>query len=111
MSENNNELHPFRVFYATYQTKLTKKFMNRKVWEQPDPTKVLSYIPGTITGILAKEGDQLKEGDPLLIFEAMKMENTICMPYNGSVKKYNVEIGQKFPKEYVLVEIEYSGEE
>ncbi len=108
MAIDNSELKPFRVFYATYMTKYTKKYENRKVWEEPDPTKILSYIPGTILEFLAKEGDVLKEGQPLLTFEAMKMVNTITMPYNGIVKKFAVNIGDRVPKAATLVEIEYA---
>jgi biotin carboxyl carrier protein len=42
-------------------------------------------MPGNIWKILVKEGQEVKEGDVLLILEAMKMENEITSPKDGVV--------------------------
>ncbi|NLM97479.1 MAG: biotin/lipoyl-binding protein [Halanaerobiaceae bacterium] len=52
--------------------------------------KVLAPLPGTITGIQVKVGDQVEAGDVLFIMEAMKMENEIPSPVSGTVKAIHV---------------------
>lgn len=106
MDDNNkSELKSFRIGDTIYKTKTTRKFNNRKVWEYPDPNKIVSYIPGTVVSIDAKEGQALKEGDTILTFEAMKMHTKIGMPYDGELVKLYVGVGDKYPKEFVLADI------
>lgn len=96
----------FAVTARKYKTLLTKKFVNRKQWIDPNPNEVQSIIPGTILDIFVKEGEIVKEGEPLLILEAMKMQNRIQMPFTARIKKINVEIGVKVPKDSLMVELE-----
>ncbi len=62
-------------------------------------------MPGLIVSIDVKEGDQVKEGDGLLILEAMKMENTLVAPKDGQVTKISVEEGAKVEKNELLIEL------
>jgi len=94
------------VHSAQYQTTYNKKYLNRKVWEEPNFNHIKSYIPGTIIDILVKEGQILDEGESILVLEAMKMHNDIQMPFKGKILKINVEKGQKIPKSFVMIEIE-----
>lgn len=89
-----------------YRTLLNKKFQNRKKWEYPDLTKVNSYIPGTILDVFVKEGDKIKEGDPLVILEAMKMRNVITSHADGKIARINVEKGEKIPKGHMIIKME-----
>lgn len=52
-----------------------------------------SGMPGKITKIMVKEGDEVKEGTPLLIMEAMKMENEMRATGDAKIKKINVQPG------------------
>jgi glutaconyl-CoA decarboxylase len=47
-------------------------------------------MPGKVLQLKVKEGDSVKEGDALLILEAMKMENEIVANASGNIKKVNV---------------------
>jgi pyruvate carboxylase subunit B len=49
-------------------------------------TKVLAPMPGMIIRYLVKAGDKIKAGDPLLILEAMKMQNNVPAPVDGVVR-------------------------
>jgi biotin carboxyl carrier protein len=61
-------------------------------------------MPGLIIDLKVKEGDTVKQNDPLLILEAMKMENIIKSPGEGVVKSVKVKKGQSVEKGQVLVE-------
>jgi len=94
------------VHSAKYQTTYTKKYLNRKVWAEPNFNHINSYIPGTIIDILVKDGQKVAAGQSILILEAMKMYNDIKMPFKGKIVKVFVEIGQKIPKNFLMIEIE-----
>ena len=47
-------------------------------------------MPGKILQLKVSEGDIVKDGDTLLILEAMKMENEIVANASGNIKKINV---------------------
>ena len=70
-----------------YKTQLTQKWVNRKKWEEPNPYLLTSHIPGTIMQIEVKEGQEVQEGDVLLILQAMKMNNKLAAPFSGKIKK------------------------
>ena len=63
-------------------------------------------MPGLILDIQVSEGDAVQEGDPLLVLEAMKMENVILSPRDGVVKKIAVSMGMAVDKKHLLVEFE-----
>jgi biotin carboxyl carrier protein len=54
---------------------------------------VKAPMPGTIIKVNVKTGDQVRKGQPLLILEAMKMENEICAPGDGTVASVNASQG------------------
>jgi pyruvate carboxylase len=89
-----------------YRTLLTEKFKNRKKWEYPDKRKIYSEIPGTIIKIHVEEGQKVKEGDLMLILEAMKMKNKILFPSDGVVKKIYIKESEKIPKGKLIMELE-----
>ncbi len=66
---------------------------------------VTAPMPGTITEILVKVGDQVGEEDELMILEAMKMENPICAPQAGKVAEIKVAVGAKVEANQVLAVI------
>ena len=65
-------------------------------------TKVLAPMPGMIIKCLVKVEDKVKAGAPLLILEAMKMQNTIASPVDGVVKALNFKPGDSVNKEDIL---------
>jgi len=67
---------------------------------------VTSSMPGTIVDILVKVGAKVKAGDPVLVIEAMKMENEVPAPVAGTVKAVNVAKGDSVNPDEALVEIE-----
>ena len=55
--------------------------------------------------ILVKEGQQVKVGDKLLVFEAMKMENELQSEFSGTVKEILVKEGENIETGQVLMKI------
>ena len=106
MENEKQEYVNFAVTARKYKTLLTKKYQNRKPWVNPSAFDIQSIIPGTILEIFVKEGDIVTEGSPLLILEAMKMQNRIEMPFTARIKKINVEVGLRIPKDSLMIELE-----
>ncbi len=71
-----------------------------------DDKNVTAFIPGTIIDVKVKPGQEVKEGDILVILDAMKMHNRIIAPSTGRVKEVNVKPGDRVSKGSVLVSIE-----
>lgn len=73
-------------------------------------TKVVNAIkapmPGLILEISVEVGQTVKENDPLLILEAMKMENSFLSPRDGVIKSIAVENGNAVDKGQLLIEFE-----
>jgi len=63
-------------------------------------------MPGLILDVLVQVGDTVKEGDYLLVLEAMKMENTLTALADGVVKSVLVIKGEKVEKNQLLIEID-----
>ena len=66
---------------------------------------VTAPMPGVIINVLVREGDAIKEGDAVVILEAMKVENTLTAPAGGRVVAINFHIGDSVKKGDVLVQI------
>jgi biotin carboxyl carrier protein len=68
--------------------------------------RVKAPIPGQINQVLVQLDEQVVSGQPLLILEAMKMENEIRAPRAGRVKLLNAVPGRRVALNELLVEIE-----
>lgn len=65
-----------------------------------------AQMPGLIIDIRVAVGDEIKKGDPLIVLEAMKMENIIKSSDDVTIKSINVEVGEAVEKKQVLIEFE-----
>jgi biotin carboxyl carrier protein len=68
--------------------------------------KIFAPMPGKIVKILVKEGDVVVEKQPMVIVEAMKMENQVNSPAAGKVKKINFKDGEQVGTEIPIIELE-----
>jgi len=68
-------------------------------------TEILSPMPGTIWKLNVKEGDNVIEGQELLILEAMKMENPIITTEAGTVTQVSVKVEDKVATKQPLLTI------
>lgn len=65
-------------------------------------TQILSPMPGTILKTNVAEGQPVKAGDVVLILEAMKMENEIVAPCDGTIKQLLVSKGSTVDTDQIL---------
>lgn len=65
-------------------------------------------MPGKIIEILVEEGADVKEGEPILILEAMKMQNEIASHVKGTVRSVSVKKNDTVMKDDVLMDIQIS---
>src|SRR6056297_694090 len=75
-----------------------KKFLQKKLKDQTFD-QLVAPMPGKIIDILVEEEAEVKEGEPVLILEAMKMQNEITSQSNGKIKKINVKSGDNVNKD------------
>jgi pyruvate carboxylase subunit B len=101
-----NQFADFVVTARKYKTLLTKKYKNRPLWHKHESGEVNSTLPGTVIRIMVKEEQNVKEGELLLILEAMKMMNRIAAPVSGTVKEILVKEGDKIGKAHLMIKID-----
>ncbi len=68
--------------------------------------KVKAPLPGNIIQLFVKAGDRVKKEDKLLVYEAMKMENTLKSEKEGKITSVKVAVGDSVLQDAVLLEIE-----
>lgn len=66
---------------------------------------ISAMMPGKIVSVAVKEGESIKEGDVVCVLEAMKMENELRAPKEGTVEKVHVSAGSSVERGEILVEI------
>ena len=78
--------------------------------EEPVPTPaeevrhgVWAPMPGKIVRVLVRAGQEVKEGDPVVVLEAMKMENELRSPATGTVGSVHVAEGDQAERGQLLI--------
>jgi len=67
--------------------------------------EIHASMPGRITSILVKPGEEVSVGSPLVILEAMKMQNEVVSHKSGRVASIKVREGDTVRKDDLLVQI------
>jgi pyruvate carboxylase subunit B len=67
---------------------------------------VTTPMPGRVVKLMVAQGDTVKAGDPLLVVEAMKMENRVQAPIAGKVEKIFVKEGDEVNPDETLIHLE-----
>ena len=71
--------------------------------------QVKAPMPGLVVKLLVEVGTEVKKGDPLIVVEAMKMENEVKAPYSGKVLEIKVAEKQAVERNEVLAVLEGNG--
>jgi len=67
---------------------------------------VQSPMPGLLTSVVVAEGQEVKAGEPLVVVEAMKMENVLRAERDGKVAKVRAKPGDSLAVDQVILEFE-----
>jgi biotin carboxyl carrier protein len=111
MTNGNENLRLFTngsYFDTTVRSKL-KEFANSLMGDINARNGMIylkAPMPGMILKIHRKVGDNIKRGDPLIILEAMKMENEIKSPADGVLKEIFIQKGKSIEKDENILSIE-----
>lgn len=97
-------LEQFHLEDTVYTTTLSQKHKKRAKFIPNNPKRLCAFLPGTIKTIYVNVGDQIKRGEKILILEAMKMNNELLAPIDGTIKKIYFQTNEIVPKNAVLVE-------
>ncbi|WP_174733791.1 pyruvate carboxylase [Mesobacillus harenae] len=71
-----------------------------------NPNHIAASMPGTVIKVLAEKGKTVKQGEHLMITEAMKMETTVQAPFSGTVKEIHVTNGEPIQTGDLLIELD-----
>ncbi len=85
---------------------LKRRRFLEKQRETSSTVAVEAPMPGKIVEILVEEGSEVKEGEPIIILEAMKMQNEIASHASGVVKSIGVKQNDVVMKDDLLIEIQ-----
>lgn len=108
-TDYQNKTFTIRINGNNYRVQLADQYdqlidrLGLKVDAGKKVDQINAPMPGLVLEVQVKEGDQLKEGEPLLILEAMKMENVIKAPADVTIKEIKVKKGNSVDKNQVLV--------
>jgi glutaconyl-CoA/methylmalonyl-CoA decarboxylase subunit gamma len=95
-----------RRFYATVESERMRT-LSAALGPKSGPGEgtVVSPMPGRVLKILVAEGDEILGGQPLIVVEAMKMENELAAGRSGKVLKIHVTPGQTVESGARLIEV------
>lgn len=71
-----------------------------------DVDRLDSNITGIVLDVLVEAGQEVRKGDPVVIIEAMKMENTLTSPTNATVGEVAIEAGETVYADDLLITFE-----
>ena len=107
-----NKTYTVKVNNSTYTVAIANaldlliKEMGFEVGASKQVNTIKAPMPGLILEISVEVGQEVKENDPLLILEAMKMENVLKSPIDGIIKSIKAVKATTVDKNAVLIEFE-----
>ena len=96
----NGHISSIRLIKSVEQT-IEKLGINKN--SQQNINVLKAPMPGLILEVLFKVGDKVKKGEPIIILEAMKMENILSSPTDAIIKELKVKPQQTVEKNNVLI--------
>ena len=108
----NKKTYTIQVNENTYEVNISNELdmlideLGLEVAAEKKENDIKAPMPGLIVSVDVEIGQEVKEGDGILVLEAMKMENTLQAPRDGVVKSVAIQAGDKVEKNTVLIEME-----
>lgn len=100
--------HNHNTHYIQFKNKLDLTLDNmgiKRTFESVN-TDIKAPMPGKVLDLMVAPGDTIEKGQPLLILEAMKMENVIKSEGNATIKSINVNKLESVESGQLLIELE-----
>ncbi|MBK8720875.1 MAG: biotin/lipoyl-binding protein [Saprospiraceae bacterium] len=110
--EESSKVYKITLDGLTYKVNIVDKYdqlansLGLKSNVEKKQNNIKSPMPGLVIDVLVKEGDTVQKGEPLIILEAMKMENILKAATEVKIKKVLVEKGKAVEKNTTLIEFE-----
>ena len=92
----------------THCIEVQSKRMRKQHQEVKDPSRITAPMPGKIIKVMCGAGDEVAEGQTLVVMEAMKMEYALKASVAGMVKSRPVVAGQQVSLGDLLVQLKVS---
>ena len=93
----------FRYFDIELSHPQKKYLRGRQQTMEEVQETITSPMPGKIVKIMVSEEMEVKQGDPLIVVEAMKMQSTYTAAQNAIVEKIHVEEGDSVIRDQLLI--------
>jgi len=77
-----------------------------KKGEKAKKRDIKTSMPGRVVKVLVREGEKVKEGQAILVLEAMKMHNEIKSPQSGIITRINPKVGDSVEAGTLLYSVE-----
>ena len=94
--------HPYKVQVQTPLQHKLGRYMPTQA-EVDTSANVLAPMPGKVVKVQVKPGDQVEVGQPLLVLEAMKMQNVINADRSGVVQDISLQAGDEVSVDQILL--------
>ena len=105
----NSNSFSYSVYVGGKFFKIDKKSVSQilgKKGARPKKRDIKTSMPGRIVKVFVQEGEKVKEGQPVLVLEAMKMQNEIKAPHSGIMTKINPRAGESVEAGTLLFTVE-----
>lgn len=93
----------FRHFDIELSNPQKKYIRGRQSAAEEAQETITSPMPGKVIKIMVAENSEVKQGDPLIVLEAMKMQSTYTAAQNAVVEKIHVEEGESVARDQLLI--------
>jgi glutaconyl-CoA/methylmalonyl-CoA decarboxylase subunit gamma len=89
-----------------YETEIPEGYIRKTKKEATGKKEIRAIIPGVISDITVRKGQMIKEGQVVVILEAMKMQNSVEAETDGKVAEILVSIGDRVAKGQLILRID-----
>ncbi|MGL5318999.1 MAG: biotin/lipoyl-containing protein [Bacteroidales bacterium] len=107
---DDNKTYKVHTTFSTFDVKIidekAKYLRMRKEGDDRQDNKVITPMPGKVVSIPVSAGDTLSKGDTVIVIEAMKMQNSIKVASDCTIKEILVNEGEAINANQLLIHLE-----
>ena len=98
-------MHKLLIDDTEYETEIPENGLGSRYKGMPNPREVRAIIPGTVIEVKVRKGQQISEGQVVLILEAMKMYKEVEAEASGKIEEISVSPGDRVEKGLLMIRI------